>query len=56
MSLILFYFLLKNDITDEAKAKIQSELISSGDELQLRIETYNHQIKNIDKDLKNLQS
>ncbi len=41
------------DISDHAKTKIQSELISSGDELQLRIETYNHQIKNIDKDLKN---
>ena len=42
-----------DDITDEAKAHIQSELISSGDELQLRIETYNHQIKNIDRNLKN---
>jgi hypothetical protein len=42
-----------DDITDEAKAHIKSELISSRDELQLRIETYNHQIKNIDQKLKN---
>lgn len=39
------------DISEEFKNSIKNELTSSNDELSLRIDTYNHQIKKIDLNL-----
>lgn len=39
-------------IGDEAKQRLQDELVQSKDELQLRIDTYNRLIKGVDQDLK----
>lgn len=39
-------------IGDEAKQRLQDELVQSKDELELRIDTYNRLIKGVDQDLK----
>lgn len=37
---------------EDYKKELQNEIVGSKEELSLRIDTYNHQIKNIDQDLK----
>ncbi len=39
------------DVSEDFKKSLNAELASSNDELSLRIDTYNHQIKKIDLDL-----
>lgn len=39
-------------VSDESKQRLQDELVQSKDELELRIDTYNRVIKDVDQDLK----
>ena len=39
------------DVSEDFKKSLNAELASSNDELSLRIDTYNHQIKKINLDL-----